>query len=128
MATLVIAYCIVSFILIVVLLATELIPTYKVGIWTKEIILIALLFGLAAVMLYIPTNVQKTEAIGNAVLVERFADADLYYDEASDFYFAVETDKWDIFNLYTRVEIPQELAKEKANILEVGTIHEEKQL
>lgn len=122
MATLVIAYCVISFILIVVLLATELIPTYKVGLWTKEIILIVLLLGLAAVMLYIPTNVQKAEAVGDAVLVERFADADLYYDAASDFYFAVETDRWDIFNLYTRVEIPQELAKEKANVLEVGTL------
>ena len=123
MATLVISYGIISFILIVVLLATELIPTHKVGLLTKELILVALLLGLAAIMLFIPTNAQKAEAIGNATLIERFEDADLYYDVDSDLYFAVETDRWDIFNLYTRVEIPQELAKEKINTLEIGVVN-----
>ena len=125
MTTLIIAYFVISVILIFVFIFSEIIPTYKVGLWTKEIILFVLLTALAAIMLFIPTHIQKTEAVGDAVLVERFEDAALYYEESSDMYFAVETNRWNIFEMYKRVEIPQELAKEKIGIGETVPTEQE---
>lgn len=115
MNVLIISYFIVSIALIFIFVFTEIIPTYKVSLWTKEIILAVLLVGFAVIMLFVPTHIQKTDVVGDAVLVERFEDASLYLDETNDIYFAVETDKWNPFKMYTRVEIPRELAIEKLN-------------
>ena len=115
MNVLIILYFVISIALIFILVFTEIIPTYKVSLWTKEVILAVLLVGLAVIMLFIPTHIQKTEVVGNAVLIERFEDASLYLDEENDIYFAVETDRWNPFEMYTRVEIPRELAIQKIN-------------
>ena len=119
MNVLIISYFIISVVLIFVFVVSEIIPTYKVSLGIKELILAVLLVGFAAVMLFVPTHIQKTEAIGDAVLVERFEDADLYLDETNDIYFAIETDRWNPFEMYTRIEIPRDLAIEKLNEINI---------
>ena len=113
MNTLIIAYVIVSLAIIVFVVMMEIIPTHVVSIWVKELIAVVLLIGLAIGILFVPTQLQKQEVIGDASLVQRFEDADLYYDENTDMYFGVEVDRWNLFEMYKRVEIPQALALEK---------------
>jgi hypothetical protein len=111
--TLIIAYGIVSLASIVFVVMMEIIPTHVVSLWVKELIAVVLLIGLAIGVLFVPTQMQKQEVIGDASLVQRFEDADLYYDENTDMYFGVEVDRWNPFEMYKRVEIPQALALEK---------------
>ena len=113
MNTLIIAYGIVSLAIIVFVVMMEIIPTHVVSLWVKELIAVVLLIGLAIGILFVPTQIQKQEVIGDASLVQRFEDADLYYDENTDMYFGVEVDRWNPFEMYKRVEIPQALALEK---------------
>lgn len=113
MNTLIIAYGIVSLAIIIFVVMMEIIPTHVVSLWVKELIAVVLLIGLAIGILFVPTQMQKQEVIGDASLVQRFEDADLYYDENTDMYFGVEVDRWNPFEMYKRVEIPQALALEK---------------
>ena len=113
MNTLIIAYGIISLAIIIFVVMMDIIPTHIVSIWVKELIAAILLVGLAVGILFVPTQLQKQEAAGDASLVQRFEDADLYYDENTDMYFGVEVDRWNPFEMYKRVEIPQALALEK---------------
>ena len=109
MTTLLIAYIVIGIVLGLVLMVTEIIPTYRVSMQAKSVIAVILLSALGFGMIGVPTYIQKTDVIGDAELVERFEDADLYYEPNNDLYFAVETNKWNPFELYKRLEIPQEL-------------------
>lgn len=113
MNTLMIIYAVLSIGIIFVLVGTELIPTYKVSLLCKEIILAILLLALAVGILFAPTYFQKSNTVGDAELKAQFSDADLYYDAKDNVYFAVETNRWNPLELYKRVEIPQELALQK---------------
>lgn len=110
MNTLIIGYFVIGLVLICIFMLTDIIP---LGLWVKEAALAVLLICLAIGMMFVPTHMQKANVIGNAVLAASFEDADLYYDMDSDFYFAVEMDRWNPFEMYKRIEIPQELAQKK---------------
>ena len=115
MTTLIIAYAIISVLLITVIVMTEIIPSHVISLSIKSLITIALIIALAFFMLYLPTHNQKMEAVGDAVLVQRFNDADVYLDESNDMYFAVETNRWNPLEMYKHIDIPQALVYNKIN-------------
>lgn len=113
MNTLIIIYAVLGLGLIVLFVGAEVIPTHKVSMIWKEVILVSLLSVLAIGLLFIPTYLQKNEAVGNAELKAQFSDADLYYDTDNEVYFAVETNNWNPFKMYEKVEVSQEIAVQK---------------
>lgn len=118
MNTLMMVYLFLGIGAIFLIVGTEVIPTYKISLIWKEVILVTLLLALAVGILFAPTYLQKKQTIGEAELKAQFSDADLYYDAEENLYFAVETNNWNPLKLYKKVEISQELALQKLSELE----------
>lgn len=59
------------------------------------------------------TNHQKQNTIGNSELaceISQYTNTEIYHDVESDKYFVIVTNKWDVFNIYSRVYIDNDVA------------------
>lgn len=58
-------------------------------------------------------GITEHNAYFNAELVAKCGDIDLYYDTVQDTYFTVQENKFELFNIFERIPVSNELALEK---------------
>lgn len=77
----------------------------------------------AMVFILIPSITQSTILSYGLTPSKNFIDGQLYYDEKADKYYAIYSDEnWKFWDLYEKVEVPNDIAKEKIESAKINEI------
>ena len=68
----------------------------------------------AMVFIVIPSIVQSTTLSYDLTPIKNFVDGQLFHDDETNKYYAIYSDEnWKFWDLYEKIEIPPNVAKEK---------------
>ena len=80
----------------------------------KENTVAVIIFCSAIFCIVVPSLIQKTSLTYDKTPVENFLDAEVFYSETENKYYALTSDEqWEFWNLYDIKEIPEELLRER---------------